>query len=105
FTKIRGVAQLYRVIPWLSRAIPFSRQGHGEPFLTPVSPRVEVTLSSDRKLVWATTGRRVRRDSPRAETHRAFDVRDFIITASPGYRVARGPTCDGQTQIVPYNPP
>jgi hypothetical protein len=102
FTKIRGVAQLYRVIPWLSRAIPFSGQGHGEPFLTPVSPRVEVTLSSDRKLVWATSGRRVRRDGPRRETHRAFDVRDFVITASPSYRIAQGRSRDRQTQIVAY---
>jgi hypothetical protein len=102
FTKIRGVAQLYRVIPWLSRAIPFSGQGHGEPFLTPVSPRVEVTLSADRKLIWATSGRRVRRDGPRRETHRAADVRDFVITASPSYRVAHGRTRDRQTQIVAY---
>jgi hypothetical protein len=102
FTKIRGVAQLYRVIPWLSRAIPFSSQGHGEPFLTPVSPRVEVRLSSDRRLVWATTGRRVHRDGPRSETHRATDVRDFVITASPGYRVTRGASRDGETQIVAY---
>jgi hypothetical protein len=102
FTKIRGVAQLYRVIPWLSRAIPFSGQGHGEPFLTPVSPRVEVTLSSDRKLVWATTGRRVRRDTRLSETHRAFDVRDFVIIASPSYRVSRGRSRDGQTDIVAY---
>jgi hypothetical protein len=102
FTKVRGVAQLYRVIPWLSRAIPFSGQGHGEPFLTPVSPRVEVTLSSDRRLVWATTGRRVRRDGPRREIHRATDVRDFVITASQGYRVTRGRSRDRQTDIVAY---
>jgi hypothetical protein len=102
FTKVRGVAQLYRVIPWLSRAIPFSSQGHGEPFLTPVTPRVEVTLSADRKLVWATSGRRVRRDGPRTETHRAFDVRDFVIIASPGYHVTRGTSRDGQTDIVAY---
>ena len=36
------------------------------------------------------------------ETHRASDVRDFVITASPGYRVTRGTSRDGQTGIVAY---
>ncbi len=35
FTRLGGVAQLYRFIPWLSRRIPFGSQDHGEPFLTP----------------------------------------------------------------------
>jgi hypothetical protein len=102
FSKVGGVAQLYRVIPWLSRAIPFTSQAHGEPFLTPVSPSVEVTLTSDRPLVWATTGRRVARDGRRSQTFRAADVRDFVMIASPGYRIARGRSRDGQTDIVAY---
>jgi hypothetical protein len=99
FTQLGGVAQLYRVIPWLSRAIPFGNQGHGEPFLTPTSPRVELTLSADRRLVWATTGERIGR-SGRRSTYLATDVRDVVIIASPGYRTARGRSRDGQTAIV-----
>lgn len=101
FTQLGGVAQLYRVIPWLSRAIPFGRQGHGEPFLTPTSPRAEVTLSADRRLVWATTGDRIGR-SGGSSTYLATDVRDFVIIASPGYRTVRGRSHDGQTAIVAH---
>jgi hypothetical protein len=101
FTQLGGVAQLYRVIPWLSRAIPFGRQGHGEPFLTPTSPRAEVTLSADRRLVWATTGDRIGR-SGGSSTYLATDVRDFVIIASPGYRTVRGRSRDGQTAIVAH---
>ena len=36
------------------------------------------------------------------QTYRARDVRDFVITASPGYRIARGTSRDGQTAIVAY---
>ena len=101
FTKLDGVAQLYRVIPWLSRAIPFGTQGHGEPFLTPISPRVQVTLSSDRKLVWATTGRRIRHGNGSA-TFLATDVRDFAVIVSPAYRTVRGTSRDGQTAILAH---
>jgi aminopeptidase N len=101
FARLGGVAQLYRVIPWLSRAIPFGRQGHGEPFLTPTSPRAEVTLSADRRLVWATTGQRIRR-SAGASTYAAADVRDLVVIASPGYRTARGRSKDGETVILAH---
>jgi aminopeptidase N len=101
FTQVGGVAQLYRVIPWLSRAIPFGRQGHGEPFLTTTSPRAEITLSSDRRLVWAATGERIRRSRGRS-TFAARDVRDMVIIASPDYRTVRGVSRDGQTAILAH---
>jgi hypothetical protein len=101
FTLRDGVAQLYRAIPWLSRAIPFGRQGHGEPFLTATSPRAEITLSADRHLVWAATGERIRRHGGRS-TYLATDVRDLVVIASPGYRTVRGSSHDGRTAIVAY---
>lgn len=102
FAKLNGVAQLYRFIPWLSRKIPFGSQDHGEPFVTPVSPRVEVTVSSDRKLVWATTGRQVRKDGPRTFSFVAKDVRDFNLAASPAWTTVRGMSEDGQTIIFAH---
>ncbi len=101
WAKLDGVAHLYRFIPWISRRIPFGAQAHGEPFLTPVSPSVRVTASSDRKLVWATTGRRVGR-SGTTSTFVAEDVRDFIMTASPLYKTVRGSSLDGQTRIIAH---
>jgi hypothetical protein len=107
FAKLGGVVQLYRFIPWLSRTIRFGAQGHGEPFLTPVSPRVRVTVSADRKLVWATTGQPMATDpdGPRPRPRQTFvarDVRDFAIVASPAYRTARGTSRDGDTVILAY---
>ena len=102
FAKLGGVAQLYRFIPWLSRKIPFGNQDHGEPFLTPVSPRVEVEVSSNRRLVWATSGRRTGKTDPRTYTFVATNVRDFNIAASPGFKTVRGTSKDGQTKILAH---
>jgi hypothetical protein len=102
FAKLNGVAQLYRFIPWLSRRIAFGSGSHGEPFLTPVSPRVQVTVAADRPLKWATSGYRVARHSSRKFTYVATDVRDFNIAASPSWRLARGTSQDGRTKILAY---
>jgi len=102
FARLAGVAQLYRFIPWLSRAIRFGTQEHGEPFLTPNSPWVRVSVSADRPLVWATSGRQVARAGRRRATFLATDVRDFVIAASPGYRTVRGRSRDGDTRILAF---
>lgn len=102
FAKLNGVAQLYRLIPWLSRRIPFGDSNHGEPFLTPVSPRVQVTVSADRKLVWATSGRRTKKHSARKFTYVAKQVRDFNIAASPDWRTASGKSRNGEVKIHAY---
>jgi aminopeptidase N len=101
WSKLGGVAHLYRFIPWISRRIPFGSQAHGEPFLTPVSPSVRVTASSDRKLVWATSGRRIGKDG-KTFTFMATDVRDFNMIASPSYKTVSGKSLDGETKIVAY---
>ena len=102
FARLGDVAQLYRFIPWLSRAIRFGSQDHGEPFLTPVSPQVRVTASSDRRLVWATSGRQVGRPDRRTVVFMAHDVRDFAIAASPSWRTVRGTSRDGATTIYAH---
>jgi hypothetical protein len=102
FAKLNGVAQLYRFIPWVSRAIPFGSSNHGEPFVTPVSPRVEVTVSSDRKLVWATSGRRTKKINDKKFTYVARNVRDFSIAASPSWTTATGTSKNGKVKIYAH---
>ncbi len=38
FTRANGAIQLYRWLPWISRATPFNRPNHGDPFVTVSSP-------------------------------------------------------------------
>ena len=87
FTKVNGIVDAYRWIPWVSRATPFTRPNHGDPFVTPVSPEVAVTLFSDRRLVVASTADRVSQSSD-GLTQRfvARDVRDVTFTAAPDFR-------------------
>jgi hypothetical protein len=102
FAKLGGVVQMYRWIPWLSRRIPFGTQAHGEPFVTAVSPRVDVRVRADRKLVWATSGRKVRKVGPRTFEFVARNVRDFNLAASPAFRTVRGVSRDGDTTIFAH---
>jgi hypothetical protein len=87
FTKANGIINAYRFLPWVSRQTPFSRSNHGDPFVTPTSPRVVLTVVSDRRLVIASTGDRIFR-SPDGLTQRfeARDVRDMTLTAAPDFR-------------------
>ncbi len=69
-----------RWIPWVSRETKFQVQSHGDPFVTGVSRRVEVTLDSDVPVRWATSGQRTEIDGrkqtycgherPRLQLHR-----------------------------------
>jgi hypothetical protein len=102
FTRANGVIDAYRWLPWASLRIPFTRPNHGDPFITPVSPSVTVRITTDRPLVFATTGDRVA-GSGLTQTFAAQDVRDFTITASPDYRTAS--TVVGGTTIRAYYRP
>jgi hypothetical protein len=50
FTRANGIVDAYR---WtrVSRATPFDRPNHGDPFVTPVSPSVSLTVTTDRRQV------------------------------------------------------
>jgi hypothetical protein len=85
FTRTNGIANLYRWIPWVSRVTAFNRPNHGDPFVTAVSPRVTVKVTTDRPLVLATTGRRIA-SSGLTQTFQAENVRDFTVTAAPDFR-------------------
>ncbi|HEX5824534.1 MAG TPA: hypothetical protein VFY18_08765, partial [Candidatus Limnocylindrales bacterium] len=75
FTRANGILEAHRWLPWISIPTPFDRPNHGDPFVTPVSPRVRVTIVSDRAMRWATTGERVGGTGLTA-IYEAHDVRD-----------------------------
>jgi hypothetical protein len=85
FTRAGGILEAHRWLPWISKPTPFNRPNHGDPFVTPVSPRVRVTIVSDRRIRWATTGDLT---SPTGTTTRfeARNVRDFVIAGAPDYK-------------------
>jgi hypothetical protein len=83
FARANGIADLYRWLPWISRSTPFVRPNFGDPFVTPVSPRVHVVIRSDVPLRYATTGTRTDLSTDGlTATFDAANVRDFIVTAS-----------------------
>jgi hypothetical protein len=104
FTRTNEVLDLYRWLPWVSRKIAFDRPNHGDPFETPSSSWVKVTIASSRKLVLATTGDRtgVSADGL-VSTFKATNVRDFTVTAAPDYRTASR-VVGGTTVRVFYRP-
>jgi hypothetical protein len=85
FTRANGIVDAHRWIPWVSRRVAFDRPNHGDPFVTPVTPRVRVAITSDRALVFATTGERVASSGLR-QTFEARNVRDFVFAAAPDYK-------------------
>jgi hypothetical protein len=102
FTRTNGVVDAYRWIPWVSRRVPFDRPNHGDPFITPVTPRVRVAITSDRSLVFATTGERVEVSGLR-QTFLAHNVRDFAFNAAPDYRTISSKVGDTTVRVY-YRP-
>ena len=86
FTRANGIADIYRWLPWVSRRVTFERPSHADPFVTPSSRDVRVTITSDRRLDLATTGELVS-TSPngRTKVFEASNVRDFTVTASTNF--------------------
>lgn len=93
FARNDGVMTAYRWIPWLTRTTPFDRPSVGDPFVTASSPRVEVTITSDRPATFATSGQQTAAIAG-SLTFVAENVRDFNFSASPDYeatsRTVRG---------------
>ena len=87
FTRANGIVDAYRWIPWVSRATAFTRPNHGDPFVTPVSPYVKVTVTTDRRLKIVSTADH-RSVSTDGLTHvlEARHVRDVTLTAAPDFR-------------------
>jgi hypothetical protein len=85
FTRTNGIVDAHRWIPWVSIDVPFDRPNHGDPFVTGVSPRVRVAITSERPLGYASTGEPIAR-SGLTTTIEATNVRDFAFTAAPDYK-------------------
>jgi len=102
FSRAGGTLALYRWIPWVSRATPFDRPNHGDPFVTPSSPRVRIHVATDRPMVLAaaapdpgpTPGPGPGGTDPgpaaRAWTFEVNDVRDVAIVLAPDFAVTTG---------------
>jgi hypothetical protein len=104
FAKANGIVDLYRWLPWVSRKTAFSRPNHGDPFVTPSSPRVRVTVVTDRKLVLATSGTRTSTSADGlTQAFEARDVRDFTVTAATDYRTRSRTVGDTIVRVV-YRP-
>ena len=89
FSRVGGTLALYRWIPWLSRAVPFDRPNHGDPFVTPSSPLVRVRVTTDVPLILASPGAEATRDGLRW-TFEARDVRDVAVVLAPDFEVTTG---------------
>jgi hypothetical protein len=102
FTRANGILEAHRWLPWISIPTAFNRPNHGDPFVTPVSPRVRVTIISDRAIRWATTGEQT---SPTGLTtsFEARNVRDFVFAGAPDYRTVSA-TVGGASVHVWYRP-
>jgi hypothetical protein len=101
FTRANGIVDLYRWIPWISRKRKFDRPNYGDPFVTPVSPRVTVTIRADRRLSYGNTGERIASSADGlTRTFRATNVRDFVVTASTGYHTRQAVVGDNVVRVV-----
>jgi Peptidase family M1 domain len=93
FSRAGGTLALYRWIPWVSRAVPFDRPNHGDPFVTPSSPRVRVFVTTDLPMELASAGTDVLmelRADGMAWTFEVADVRDVAIVLAPDFEVTTG---------------
>ena len=104
FTRANGIIDMHRWIPWVSRRRAFDRPNHGDPFVTPVSPRVTVRIRSDTPLRYGNTGDRVAISGDGlTRTFRALNVRDFVVTAAADYRTKQAVVGDNVVRVV-YRP-
>jgi hypothetical protein len=91
FSKRNGIIDMYRWLPWVSRRTAFSRPNHGDPFVTPTSSNVRLTITTDRPLDIVTNGRRLSVSANGlTQSFEARNVRDVPLTAAPDYRLTKG---------------
>jgi hypothetical protein len=87
FGKVGATVNMARWIPWLSRPVEFSRPTFGNPFVTASAARVDVRLTSDVPLVYATSGERTSVSADGlTQAFVAHNVRDFNLAAAPDFQ-------------------
>lgn len=84
FNRSGGTIAMYRWIPWVSKAVPFDRPNHGDPFVTPTSSEVHVRVTTDVPMVLASPGPRPTLDGLTA-TFEVSDVRDVAIVLAADF--------------------
>ena len=95
FSQRNGIADLYRWLPWISKRLPFVRPNVGDPFITPASGHVRLTIVTDRPLRIAMNGRRTSLSADTmTQVWELRDVRDVIVSMSADYRISTT-TIDG----------
>ena len=101
FTRANGIVDLYRWIPWVSRRTPFNRPNHGDPFVTPVSPRATLRLRTDTRLRVVSTGSRTAISADGLDmTFTAVNVRDVVVAAAADYRTTQALVGDTVVRVV-----
>jgi len=101
FTRANGITSMYRWVPWISRTTPFDRPNHGDPFVTPVSPRVTLRLRTDVPLRIVVNGMRTSRSADGLTTAwEARDVRDLVVSGAADFRTRQAVVGDTTLRIV-----
>jgi aminopeptidase N len=101
FTRANGVASLYRWVPWISRATPFDRPNFGDPFVTPVSPRVTLRLRTDVRADVVANGTVTSRSSDGlVTTWLATDVRDLVVNVAADFRTRTRVVGDTTIRVI-----
>ena len=93
FSRDSETLALYRWIPWISKAEPFSRPNSGEPFVTASSPQVDVEILTDAPMVLAAPVASVDSFAAGAGndwSFRALNVRDVSVVLAPAFRISAG---------------
>jgi hypothetical protein len=104
FTRANGITDLYRWVPWISRATTFDRPNFGDPFVTPVSPSVTLRFHTDIRTVVSVNGSRSSISADGLTTTWSLvNVRDVVVNAAKDYRVATRAV--GDTTIRVYTRP
>ena len=88
FTRAAGTISLYRWIPWVSVARPFDRPNHGDPFVTPSSPQVSVSLVLSAARILAAPVGGLPTSPSKSWSFTTHDVRDVSMVLASDFVVS-----------------
>ncbi len=104
FTRANGITDMYRWVPWISRTTAFSRPNFGDPFVTPVSPRVTLRFHTDVRTKVIVNGTRTALSADGlTSSWTLVNVRDVVVNAASDYRMAGRQV--GDTAVRVYTRP
>jgi hypothetical protein len=101
FTRANGITSMYRWVPWISLTTPFDRPNFGDPFVTPVSPKVTLRLRTDVPTNVVVNGTRTSVSADgRTTTWTLTNVRDVEVNAAADYRTATRQVGDTSVRVI-----